>query len=220
MATDQTITSDRTSSGKSVKKRVLNAGSGPFVASKIHPVFVAEEWDQVRLDADASVRPDLVGSIADMRDLVPDSTFDAVWSSHSLEHLYAHEVTPALKEFRRILKQDGFALITTPDLESVARLVVEGRIDDTAYVSPAGPISALDMMFGHSGAIKHGSHFMAHNTGFTCDRLGRLILESGFPEAHIIRRTQFDLWALATMPDTDHDKIFQKLGVLGINFAE
>lgn len=220
MAADLDVASSQTSNVKGLKKRVLNAGSGPLMAGKLHPVFAPDEWEQVRLDADASVRPDLVGSLSNMQDLVLDGSFDAVWSSHSLEHLYAHEVTLALKEFRRVLKQDGFALITTPDIESVAQLVVDGKIDDTAYVSPAGPISALDMLFGHSAAIELGSHFMAHNTGFTCERLGRLILESGFPEAHIVKQSVYDLWALAIMPDTDHKLLIGNLRAHGVNFAE
>jgi predicted SAM-dependent methyltransferase len=172
------------------------------------------------LDADAAARPDLLGTFVDMRELVTDASFDALWSSHSLEHLYAHEVVPALREFRRILKNDGFALITTPDLEVVAQMIVDGRIDDTAYVSAAGPITPLDMAFGHSAAIALGSQFMSHNTGFTCERLGRLILEAGFPEAHIIRQSTFDLWALAVMPETDHERLIARFRTLGINFAE
>jgi SAM-dependent methyltransferase len=220
MATESDLRGAQLSFAEATKRRVLNAGSGPDLPGRVHPIFSVENWDQVRLDADAAARPDLLGSIANMRGLIPDASFDAVWSSHSLEHLFAHEVLPALKEFRRILKDDGFALITTPDLEAVAKLVVEGRIDDTAYVSPAGPITALDMMFGHSAAIALGRGFMAHNTGFTTDRLGRLILESGFPEAYITTISTFDLWALAVMPKTDHLPLIQKFRTLGVNFVE
>jgi len=203
----------------STKKRVLNAGSGSYAPGRLHPIFDKEEWEQVRLDAEPLTKPDLVGSIVDMREFVANSTFDAVWSSHSLEHLHAHEVLPALMEFRRILKDDGFALITTPDIEAVARLVLEGRIDETAYVSPAGPITALDMIYGHSGAIAQGSRFMAHNTGFTCDRMGRLLVEAGFPQAHIVKQSAFDLWALALMPNTEREDLIQQLGVCGVDFA-
>jgi hypothetical protein len=88
-------------------------------------------------------------------------------------------------------------------LEAIAELVVAGRLEDTAYQSPAGPITALDMLFGLSSAIANGNHFMAHNTGFSADRLGRLLIDAGFAEAFAKRGPAFDVWALAVMPDTD-----------------
>ena len=72
-------------------KRVLNAGSGPQAARQIRPLFRNELWQEIRLDIDPQAEPDVVGSITDMGPLLPQ-TFDAIWSSHSLEHLYAHEV--------------------------------------------------------------------------------------------------------------------------------
>jgi predicted SAM-dependent methyltransferase len=99
---------------------VLNAGGGPRSPRALHGFFADGSWEEVRLDINPDVKPDVVGSIIDMRNVIADASFDAVWSSHNLEHLYAHEVRPALREFRRILKRDGFALITTPDLEMVA----------------------------------------------------------------------------------------------------
>lgn len=219
MAAEQGLASGQISLPTGERKRVLNAGSGPNAPGRLHPIFGKEEWEQVRLDAEPLTKPDLLGSVVDMGKLIPSSTFDAVWSSHSLEHLYAHEVLPALMEFRRILKADGFALITTPDIQAVARLVLEGRIDDTAYVSLAGPITALDMMYGHSAAIAHGSQFMAHNTGFTFDRMGRLLLEAGFPQVHIVKQTAYDLWALAMMPNTQREQLIRKLGMFGVDFA-
>ena len=44
------------------------------------------------------------------------ASVDAVFSSHNIEHLYPHEVPLALKEFMRVLKPDGFVLMTCPDL--------------------------------------------------------------------------------------------------------
>src|SRR5262252_7592393 len=106
----QELSEPRVSSRQSFR-RVLNAGSGPLSARQLHPVFHERQWRQVRLDIDPQAKPDVVGSITDMSGLLPSETFDAIWSSHSLEHLYAHEVPSALLEFRRILRPDGFALI-------------------------------------------------------------------------------------------------------------
>src|SRR4051812_3622661 len=89
------------------RKRVLNVGSGPAPV-RLHEVFTSAEWEQITLDANPSARPDLIGSPADMTRIVGDREFDAVWSSHSIEHLRAHEVLPSLAEFVRILSPAGF----------------------------------------------------------------------------------------------------------------
>ncbi|WP_336488158.1 class I SAM-dependent methyltransferase [Methylobacterium nigriterrae] len=179
---------------------MLHVGCGIYAPEKLHPAFRDGSWREVRMDLDPRVKPDIVGSITDLS-AFRDGTVEALWSSHNVEHLQDHEVPLALREFRRVLKGDGFALITTPDIESVAKLVVEGKLDATAYVSPAGPITALDMIFGHRASIQAGNHFMEHKTAFTAERLGRLLLEAGFPKVVMRRGTNFDLWAVALMPD-------------------
>jgi predicted SAM-dependent methyltransferase len=200
-------------------KRLLNAGCGFQHPGALHHAFADESWLEVRVDIDPAAKPDIVGSVTNMRGFIPDSSFDAVWSSHSLEHLHAHQVTIALGEFRRILRQDGFALITTPDLEAVARLVADGQLDEVAYASPAGPITALDMMFGHSASIAQGNCYMCHNTGFTCERLGRLVLEAGFAEVIVTTGTAYDLWALALMPASDRAGLVQHFRLHGIDYT-
>lgn len=182
------------------RRRVLNTGSGPFNPDKLHPAFASPEWMEVRLDIDPRVQPDLVGSITDMRAFAPDASFDAIWSSHNIEHLHTFEVDAAFREFRRILKPDGFALITCPDLEGIARLIADGEMHKVVYTAPAGPITPLDMLFGHSASIAAGNHYMAHNTGYTSERLGRVAMEAGFTEVRVGRGRYVDLWALALMP--------------------
>ena len=200
-------------------KRVLNAGSGPQSSRRLHPVFRSEDWQEVRLDIDPQTEPDVIGSITDMRELVPPHTFDAVWSSHSLEHLYAHEVPAALAEFKRVLKPGGFALITSPDLESIASLLVEHGPDHVVYVSPMGPITPHDMLFGHSASIATGKRFMAHNTGFTCASLGRLLLDAGFPTV-LAKREWLDLWALALTEQADKAVLQRDLKIAGLDMFD
>ena len=191
-------------------KRVLNAGSGPPSNRHLHPIFAKGDWTEVRLDVDPRAAPHLTGSVVDMRTLIQDQSFDAIWSSHSLEHLHGHEVAKALSEFTRILKPDGFALITSPDLEMVASLVLERGLHHTAYTSPVGPITPHDMLFGHSASIARGMTFMAHNTGFTCASLGHLLADAGFAVV-LVKRDNFDLWALALMQKADKASIQRDL---------
>ena len=191
-------------------KTVLNVGSGFYAPERLHSAFRNPGWKEVRYDIDTVVKPDIVGSIVDMA-AVASGSCDAIWCSHNLEHLHTYEVPKALSEFRRVLNPGGFALITTPDLEGIAELVVAGRTEDTAYQSPAGPITALDMLFGLSSAIASGNHFMAHNTAFTADRLGRLLIDAGFAEAFTKRGPAYDVWALGVMPDTDIQRVLNDL---------
>jgi SAM-dependent methyltransferase len=180
-------------------KKMLNAGSGPANGT-MHRGFDASEWKEVRIDIDPSTTPDLVGSISNMRGVVEDDSFDAVWCSHCIEHLHDHEVLPALHEFRRILSDDGFAVISCPNLEAVAKLIVSEDIESVAYLSPAGPIRLLDMLFGHSPSIESGHVHMIHRTGFTRDRIGRLAVNAGFAEARVLEGENYDLWAALMMP--------------------
>jgi SAM-dependent methyltransferase len=208
-----------TATSGNMRKRVLNAGSGASSPRRLHPVFDPARWEETRLDIDPRTRPDIVGSVVDMRLKVPAQSFDAVWCSHILEHLYAHEVPAALAEFQRVLKPDGFALITCPDLETVAAMIVSEGLDSEAYRSPAGPITPLDMLFGHSASLALGHVHMAHNTGFTCARLGGLLASSGFPTV-LAKRDQFDLWALALMQDAAKERIQQQLHSCGLDMFD
>jgi len=200
-------------------KRVLNAGSGSRKARPLHALFMREAWQEVRIDINPMVNPDVVGSITDMNSAFPAQSFDAVWSSHILEHLHAHEVPLALGEFKRILKPDGFALITCPDIEAVAAFIVEHGLDSVAYISPAGPIAGLDLLFGHSTSIARGQFYMAHKTGFTCASLGQLLLDTGFSTV-LAKRERFDLWALALTEQADKPLLQEQLAKAGLDMFE
>ncbi len=190
----------RTERGRA--RRVLNAGSGSATGA-MHPAFDPSAWKEVRIDIDARNAPDIVGSISDMRGIVEDGTFDAIWCSHCIEHLHDHEVLPALREFRRILSDSGFAIVSCPNLDAIAKLLVSEDIESVAYLSPAGPIRLLDMIFGHSPSIATGHLHMSHKTGFTVDRLGRLAMNAGFAETRVHEGENYDLWAALLMPKAD-----------------
>ncbi len=183
----------------SARRRVLHVGCGAADPRKLPAEwFPADTWAEVRLDIDASVAPDIIASITDMTP-VPTGSMDAVWSSHNVEHLYPHEVPLALAEFRRVLAPGGFLLITLPDLQQVAELVAQDRLTEAAYVSPAGPITPLDMLYGHRASLAQGNAFMGHRGGFTARSLQAALTEAGFPQARVMRDGKFALWAAAHM---------------------
>jgi SAM-dependent methyltransferase len=182
-------------------------------------MIVEQHWEEVRLDIDPEVQPDIVGSITELDASFAPQSFDAAWSSHVLEHLYAHEVYPALRQLHRVLKPSGFALVMSPDLEAVAEHILDHGVAAVAYNSPAGPIRALDMLYGHSRAIEEGHFYMAHRTGFTAERLGNLLMTAGFPVVHV-RRENFEICALAFMPDADDTAIQNDLAEIGFDMGE
>jgi predicted SAM-dependent methyltransferase len=180
-------------------KTVLNVGCGYPLRQKLHRHFHRPEWREIRLDLDPAVQPDIVCSITDISPVAADWV-DAVWSSHNLEHLQRHEVPLALAEFLRVLKPHGLLLLTLPDLQQVARLVAEDRLEESAYVSQSGPITPLDMIFGHTTSLARGNQFMAHRTGFTARSLHKLLIEAGFVEVTLRQGASFDLWATGYKP--------------------
>jgi SAM-dependent methyltransferase len=191
-------------SRESRQKIVLNVGCGYPARQRLHWHFHGPEWREVRLDLDPNVRPDIISSMTDMKP-VTDGTVYVVWSSHNLEHLPRHEVPLALREFIRVLKPHGLLLLTLPDLRQVAQLVVEDKLEDQAYCSLSGPITPLDMIFGHGASLARGNHFMAHRTGFTARTLHKVLVEAGFVEVSLRVGRSFDLWATAYKPRTLKD---------------
>lgn len=176
-------------------RTVLHVGCGVADPSKIPAAFFpAGEWAELRLDIDPGVAPDIIASIIDMAD-VPTGSVHGIWSAHNLEHLAAHDVPLALAEFHRVLAPGGFALVTMPDLQQVAALVAEGKLEDTAYMSAMGPISALDMLYGHRASIAAGNHFMGHRTGFVATTLAHHLEAAGFHNVKVQRDGHFALWA-------------------------
>lgn len=185
-------------------KTFLHIGCGPKRKDRTTAGFNTEAWIEQRLDIDKRVSPDIVGTMTDMS-AVTDTSVDAIFSSHNIEHLYPHEVPLALKEFLRVLKPEGFAIITCPDLQSVCALIAEDKLTEPAYTSPAGPIAPLDILYGHRPAMARGNLYMAHRCGFTQTVLSGTLHSAGFPKVAIKRRLHpsYDLWSIATKAEMD-----------------
>jgi SAM-dependent methyltransferase len=180
-------------------KTFLHVGCGHGKKTNTTRAFSGPDWRELRLDIDEGVQPDIVGTITDMR-AVENESVDAVFSSHNIEHLYPHEVPQALAEFLRVLRPEGFAIITCPDLQSVAELIAKDKLAEEAYHSPAGPITPLDILYGHLSAMAAGNLFMAHHCGFTETVLNATLLGCGFGSLGSVRRPApaFDLWVAAS----------------------
>jgi len=177
------------------KKKLLHVGCGESNPAKLPAAFRTPEWQEVRVDIDERVKPDIVASMIDMRD-VPTGGFDAVFSSHNLEHLHHHQLPLAFAEFLRVLKSGGMLMVTMPDIQAISAYIADGRLENKLYDSPAGPISPIDIVYGWRKAIADGNKFMAHNTAFSAVSLAKHLKESGFSTVKV-QREWVNLWAVA-----------------------
>jgi tetratricopeptide (TPR) repeat protein len=177
---------------------LVHVGCGPRNLEALPGRYRDPTWRELRVDLDPGVEPDLVASATDLAGLAKDSA-DALWTGHTLEHLPAHDVSRALVEFFRVLRPGGELGVEVPDLQRVAELVAADRLEEAAYLSSSGPIAALDMIYGHRGAVAAGNEFMAHRTGFTARSLAEHLRRAGY-EAVEVRREGFNLTASARKP--------------------
>lgn len=166
--------------------RFLHVGCGH---SETPQIF--EGIEEVRLDIDPGVKPDIVASMLAMGDI---GDYERIYCSHALEHLHPHEVPVALSEFLRVLKPGGNAIVCVPDLEGVE------PTGEVLYVSQAGPITGRDLFYGHAALVEI-SPYMAHHTGFTAATLGKALKDAGFADIGVKRVPPFyNLMAFARKP--------------------
>ena len=159
-------------------KTVLHVGCG---GSEIHPLF--KDYKETRLDIDSRHNPDIVASMVDLGDI---GTYDAIYSSHCLEHLSEDDTIKALSEFKRVLNDNGFCFILLPDLEDVK------PTDDVILQAPSGDITGNDMYYGHHEFIKTNP-FMVHLSQFTELKLLDSFNKAGFDNCYTKRLTDFNL---------------------------
>ena len=189
-------------------KTFLHVGCGHEDKSQING-FNNDNWKEIRLDIDKNVNPDIEGTLTDMS-LVKTGSVDAVYSCHNIEHIYPHEVPIALKEFYRVLKDDGIVVITCPDLQSVCEAVVNDRLLEPLYESSAGPISPIDILYGYRKDVAKGNEYMAHKGGFTYTSLNSSFYEAGFKARYGGRfpmGTQHNLYLVAFKQKVPEEEI-------------
>ncbi len=182
--------------GKSGVKSVLNVG-GNSKQIPIPSYFAG--WQHHLLDIDPRGGPDLVCDARELRGLT-GGVYDAVYCSHNLEHYYRHEGLNVIRGFHHMLNETGFAEIRVPDIAKVMSALRERdlELDDALYQSPAGPISAHDVVYGMQKEIKEsGQDFYAHKTGFTPKSLRKILMDGGFPLVFLSTERAFAVHALA-----------------------
>lgn len=181
------------------QKTLLNVGAGHRSnGAKLPAAFQTDEWREVRLDIDPANEPDILGSMLDMS-AVSSASMDAIYSSHTIEHLYPSELPAAMQEFLRVLKPGGFAVITCPDLQAAAQLIADDKLMEVAYTAAGRPVTPFDIVYSHRHFTGRDKPFMAHHCGFTLKVLVGTLKANGFQSVAGKRRPQsFSLWVVAT----------------------
>ena len=159
-------------------KTLLNVGCGWENISKIKG-FDQDDWKEIRLDINNAVKPDIIGTLTDMS-LIETASVDAIYSSYNLDHIYAHEVPIALKEFYRVLNKDGIAVVKCPDIQTVCELIAQDKLLEFLYESDIGPVYPIDVIYGNRKQIQMGNEYMAKKVGFTYSALNGAFAEAGF----------------------------------------
>ena len=152
------------------KKIVLNIGSGTTRLNS--QIQYYNDWKELRVDV-ADCNPDIVSDITHLKG-VPNNSVDSIWASHVVEHVYFHQLKDVFESMMRVLKDDGFAVVRVPDLGAIAHLI-QDKLLDKYYDTTGGPVSPIDMIYGHRGYIQTYNESMAHKTGFTKDSMSRIL---------------------------------------------
>ncbi len=124
---------------------------------------------------------DVLGSCTDLSAFA-DGTVEEIYASHVFEHLdHVRELPAAILEARRVLKKGGLLRVAVPDLEVLARLVLEPRMDIH------NRFEVVRMLYG--GQTDSADY---HKMGFTFDVLKRFLEQDGF--THVRRVETFGLF--------------------------
>lgn len=187
-------------------KTLLHVGCGSQDKSSCLG-FNNADWNEIRLDINMDVNPDIVGTLTDMKSVKTNSV-DAIYSAHNIEHIYLHEVPIALNEFHRVLKDDGMVVLTRPDLQSISEAIANDRLLEPLYNSSGGPISPIDSIYGWREPIAEGNYFMAHKCGFTYSLLDSVFFQAGFKSRIGGKRPEaWDLFIVAFKKDKSDEEL-------------
>ena len=178
-------------------KGLLHVGCG---GSALPEYF--SSYRELRFDMDPSSGADLIGDMLAID--LPDGAVDAIYTCHTLEHVTYHDGIRALREFLRVLRPGGLAWVVVPNVGACADAVRDGDLLRVMYQSPAGPVTAADMIYGHQGLIERDRQDRAyrfqHRFGYTRETLAEALRDAGFDHVGVRVSESFDLVALGQRP--------------------
>lgn len=134
------------------------------------------EWEI--FDALERDHVDHVGNAADLSRFA-DGDFQTIYASHVLEHFpYLRQLVPTLKEWSRVMTDNGKMLISVPDMDVLCRLFLakeELTLDQRYHV--------MRMMFGGQS-----NRYDFHYAGLNYEILQKLANEAGLTIKQRVKR--------------------------------
>lgn len=141
----------------------------------------------------------------------PESSVDAVYSSHALEHLYFDDANRVLAHSHRVLRPGGIIRLALPDVHEFARRLVAGETDGLTFTRdlnsyPLARPKGLQRLISQAGASHHRWQpttdlvsLMLQDAGFVA------ITECGFragslPDLHRIENREESFFVEAIKP--------------------
>jgi predicted SAM-dependent methyltransferase len=121
-----------------------------------------------------------VDVVADISQPLPfdDASVDLIYAVHLLEHFATDEVPGLLADWRRVLRVGGKLLVAVPDLDLIARTLIDR---EGWFTPPHNPwVGAL------YGGQKDQYDF--HKTGFTAPWMASLLHDAGFGNVRRVQR--------------------------------
>lgn len=101
----------------------------------------------------------------------PDNSIEAVYTSHTIEHILPHRQYVVFSEMHRVLEQDGLVRIVVPDIDFAIRKYVNGEnltIQSAPSRQPSLPdleickLASWFFTYREKGDVL-GGHVMAYN---------------------------------------------------------
>jgi SAM-dependent methyltransferase len=142
----------------------------------------------VNVDGNPQVRADLYCSVESLP-AIRDGSAQVVEACHVLEHLTLTQARLALREWRRVLRDDGELFLELPDLEACIRIL--GQASD-----PHGFDFGLIGLYGWPPAIDSEGMAQVHKWGWTRAALAEELRHAGFGDVTFPEVTQ--TWRPAT----------------------
>jgi protein O-GlcNAc transferase len=156
-------------------------------------------WNQLIIEMDSGFQSKHNPGLLKLK-AIPSESIDAVFSLNNLEYLFPHEIPFILSEFLRVLKVNGYLIVTCPDLKSISEIIADDNLTEPINNFHDLSITALDLIYGNSKLIAKGELNLAKHCGFTEKVLSGTLKSLGFESIASISRSlpHYDLWAIAT----------------------
>jgi hypothetical protein len=200
------------------KKRLLHLGISSAQAGRFPAGLTPALWEVVRADTDAGVQPDIRTTLPTLERIEP-GVYDAVWMPHLLQRLFLFDGAQVLTRIFRLLREEGFVLLTLPDGQLAATYLAHARAHEPLFEAAAGAVTAHDLLYGFGKNMEHGHLHLAHRAAYSGEALSLMLREAGFCNI-TVKCDRFDLHAIGYKYGYDNPKRVERISLVGRSAEE